>query len=77
MATYIDYDANPDDRTFVIDADEVTANVGGVSTPLVLNGAVANIAAVSSPFASLTAAADAHNALLAALKAGGVMVDDV
>jgi hypothetical protein len=31
---------------------------------------------VAVPFADLTAAATAHNALLAALKAGGVMVAD-
>lgn len=36
----------------------------------------ANIAAVAVPFADLTAAANAHNALLAALKAAGVMVPD-
>jgi len=34
---------------------------------------VAFIAQVASPFASLTVAADAHNALLTALKASGAM----
>lgn len=36
----------------------------------------ANIAAVAVPFADLTAAANAHNALLSALKAAGLMVAD-
>lgn len=36
----------------------------------------ANIAAVAVPFADLTAAANAHNALLAALKTAGLMVAD-
>jgi hypothetical protein len=43
------------------------------------NGTVkqaANIAAVSVPFADLTAAANAHNALLAAMKTAGLMVAD-
>lgn len=36
----------------------------------------ANIAAVAVPFADLTAAANAHNALLAALKTAGLMIAD-
>lgn len=53
----------------LMDLDTLVSGSTGMS-------AAANIAAVASPFASLTAAADAHNALLAALKAAGLMVAD-
>lgn len=39
-------------------------------------GVVANIAATTVPFASLTTAAQAYNALLTALKDAGVMEAD-
>lgn len=78
MAQYTDNDGvSPGGRTFVISAPRARViGPGGVITDLAHRGDVANIPAVDVPFASLTAAAEAHNALLAALKAGGIMVDD-
>lgn len=53
----------------LMEAADLLADGAGI-TP------AANIAAVAVPFADLTAAANAHNALLAALKAAGLMVAD-
>ena len=57
----------------------VLAGDTGSAATATTNGTVkqaANIAAVSVPFADLTAAANAHNALLAAMKTAGLMVAD-
>ncbi len=81
MATYIDDDSNrANGRIFVVQADRILLENDGTAvrgTREVLGtGTVANIGSVISPFASLTAAADAYNELLDALKAGGVMEAD-
>ena len=77
MAQYTDTDGVSDvGRAYVVSAPEIRVMVAGEEVSVVSDGSVANIAAVAVPFADLTAAATAHNALLAALKAGGVMVAD-
>jgi hypothetical protein len=82
MAQYLDTDGDSTTgRRFVIQAPTVTViNDAGeevdVLAGVVAGETVANIPAVDSPFASLTVAADAHNALLAALKTAGVMEAD-
>jgi flagellar basal body P-ring protein FlgI len=81
MATYIDNDTNRGNgRTFVVQADRIVLENPGTATrgtrEVLGTGAVANIEAVAEPFASLTAAAEAFNALLEALKDAGVMEAD-
>lgn len=81
MATYIDDDSNRSNgRILVVQADRIILENPGTAvrgTREVLGtGAVANIPDVEEPFASLTVAAQAYNALLAELKAGGVMEPD-
>lgn len=79
MAQYLDTDGDSTTgRTFVIQAPVIKVINDAGDQVEILSGTtqVANIPDTAVPFVSLTTAAQAYNALLAAMKSAGVMVDD-
>jgi hypothetical protein len=80
MATYIDEDNNSaNGRIYRVQATEIRVDDPDAEDgfkQVLTEGVVANIEAADVPFASLTAAAEAYNDLLTALKDAGVMEAD-